>query len=108
AEMLRRCGFDGRVTVVDEERGSPYDRPNLSKDYLAGNAPEEWIPIRPADVYAEHGIEIVRARATSIDVSAKRIELEGLPAIGYEKLLIATGAEPVHLRGVPGADAPHV
>jgi NADPH-dependent 2,4-dienoyl-CoA reductase/sulfur reductase-like enzyme/nitrite reductase/ring-hydroxylating ferredoxin subunit len=107
AEMLRRCGFDGRVIVIDEEPGSPYDRPNLSKDYLAGNAPEEWMPIRPAEVYAEHAIEIVRARATSIDVSAKRIELEGRPAIGYEKLLIATGAEPVHLR-VPGADAPHV
>src|SRR5262245_28557823 len=58
AEMLRRCGFDGRLTLVDEEQESPYDRPNLSKDYLAGNAPEEWIPIRPADVYAQHGIEI--------------------------------------------------
>ena len=54
AEMLRRCGFRGDVTVVDEDAGSPYDRPNLSKDYLAGNAPEEWIPIRPAGFYDEH------------------------------------------------------
>ena len=107
AEMLRRCQFDGRLTVVDEEQGSPYDRPNLSKDYLAGNAPEEWIPIRPAHVYAEHGIEILRTRAISIDVTARRIELEGRPHLGYDKLLIATGADPVHLR-VPGSDAPHV
>jgi NADPH-dependent 2,4-dienoyl-CoA reductase/sulfur reductase-like enzyme/nitrite reductase/ring-hydroxylating ferredoxin subunit len=107
AEMLRRCGFDGRVTVVDEEQGSPYDRPNLSKDYLAGNAPEEWIPIRPANFYAEHAIDIVRARAVSLDVSAKRLEVDGHAPIAYDRLLIATGADPVHLR-VPGADAPNV
>src|SRR4051812_39862940 len=48
AEMLRRCGFGGSISVVDEDADAPYDRPNLSKDYLAGNAPEEWIPLRPA------------------------------------------------------------
>ncbi|HEV8148915.1 MAG TPA: Rieske 2Fe-2S domain-containing protein, partial [Gemmatimonadales bacterium] len=46
AEMLRRLGFDGRVLLIDPDPDSPYDRPNLSKDYLAGNAPEEWIPLR--------------------------------------------------------------
>ena len=64
AEMLRRVGYDGRITIVDEDNGSPYDRPNLSKDYLAGNAPEEWIPLRPDGFYAEHKIDIVRGRAT--------------------------------------------
>ena len=107
AEMLRRCGFDGRVTVVDEESGSPYDRPNLSKDYLAGNAPEEWIPLRPDGFYAEHRIDVVRARATRLDPAARRLEIEGREPIGYDALLLATGAEPVHL-DLPGGDAPHV
>jgi len=107
AEMLRRCGFEGRVTIVDEERDSPYDRPNLSKDYLAGNAPEEWIPLRPAEFYAEHRIDIVRARATRLDVKAHRVEVEGRDPIPYDALLLATGAEPIKL-GLPGEQAPHV
>jgi apoptosis-inducing factor 3 len=107
AEMLRRCGFEGRVTVVDEEADSPYDRPNLSKDYLAGNAPEEWIPLRPATFYAEHRVEIVRGRATRLDAQGRRLELEGRDPIPYDALLLATGAEPVKL-GLPGEQAPHV
>src|SRR6478752_38194 len=78
AEMLRRCGYDGRVTMIDADDDAPYDRPNLSKDYLAGNAPEEWIPLRPTGFYAEHGIEVVRRRVTKIDTAAKRIEIEGM------------------------------
>ncbi|MBW8768213.1 MAG: FAD-dependent oxidoreductase [Gemmatimonadetes bacterium] len=107
AEMLRRCGYEGRVTIVDEEPDSPYDRPNLSKDYLAGNAPEEWIPLRPADFAAEHRIEIVRARATRLDPKAHRLEVEGRDPIPYDALLLATGAEPIKL-GLPGEQAPHV
>ena len=107
AEMLRRCGFDGSVTIVDEEESSPYDRPNLSKDYLAGNAPEEWIPIRPPDFYAGHAIEVVRARATRIDVEGRALEVSGHAPIPFDALLLATGAEPIHLP-LPGADLPHV
>jgi NADPH-dependent 2,4-dienoyl-CoA reductase/sulfur reductase-like enzyme/nitrite reductase/ring-hydroxylating ferredoxin subunit len=107
AEMLRRCGFDGSVTIVDEEESSPYDRPNLSKDYLAGNAPEEWIPIRPPDFYAAHEIDVVRARATRLDVDGRVLELQGRPALPFDALLLATGAEPIHLP-LPGADLPHV
>ena len=107
AEMLRRCGYDGRVVIVDDDTGSPYDRPNLSKDYLAGNAPEEWIPLRPDGFYTEHRIEIVRGRAMRIDVAGKAIEIEGQAPVKYDKLLLATGAEPIRL-DIPGANAPHV
>ena len=107
AEMLRRCGYKGNVTIVDEERRSPYDRPNLSKDYLAGNAPPEWIPLRPDDFYQQHGITIVRARATRLDVAGKRLEVEGHDPIRYDALILATGADPIHL-GLPGEDDPRV
>jgi NADPH-dependent 2,4-dienoyl-CoA reductase/sulfur reductase-like enzyme len=106
-EMLRRCGYDGRITVVDNDAGSPYDRPNLSKDYLAGNAPEEWIPIRPEGFYEQHGVTLVRARASRLDLGAKKLEVEGHDAISYDALLLATGAEPIHLN-MPGGDLPHV
>ena len=103
AEMLRRSGYDGRVTVVDEDNGSPYDRPNLSKDYLAGNAPDEWIPLRPDDFYAEHRIDVVRGRATGIDTKNKTVKVEGREPLEYDALLLATGAEAVRL-DVPGAN----
>jgi NADPH-dependent 2,4-dienoyl-CoA reductase/sulfur reductase-like enzyme/nitrite reductase/ring-hydroxylating ferredoxin subunit len=107
AEMLRRCGFRGEVTVVDDDDGSPYDRPNLSKDYLAGNAPEEWIPIRPPGFYDEHRIEIVRARATKLDTAARIVQVEGRSPLAFDALILATGADPVRLT-TPGADQPHV
>ena len=107
AEMLRRCGYEGVVTMIDDDRGSPYDRPNLSKDYLAGNAPEEWIPLRPDGFQAEHRIEIVRAHATRIDVARKTVHVEGRDPLSYDALLLATGAEPIRL-DLPGADQPHV
>lgn len=107
AEMLRRCGFDGRITMIDAEPDSPYDRPNLSKDYLAGNAPEDWIPLRPPGFYSEHDITIVRGRATGLDVQARRVHVDGQTDVRYDALLLATGAEPIRLT-IPGGDAPHV
>jgi NADPH-dependent 2,4-dienoyl-CoA reductase/sulfur reductase-like enzyme/nitrite reductase/ring-hydroxylating ferredoxin subunit len=107
AEMLRRCGYEGRVTVVDVEPDSPYDRPNLSKDYLAGNAPEDWIPLRPPGFYDEHHIDIVRGRATRLDVAGKRLDVEGHEPVPFDALLLATGADPVHLQ-LRGDGQPHV
>ena len=107
AEMLRRCGYTGSVTMVDAEQKSPYDRPNLSKDYLAGNAPPEWIPLRPDGFYEEHGIAVVRARATRLDTARKSLELDGHEPIPYDALILATGADPIHL-GLPGEDNPRV
>ena len=107
AEMLRRCGFRGDVTIIDEDDGSPYDRPNLSKDYLAGNAPEEWIPIRPAGFYEQHRIRVVRAHATKLDLAGGVVQIAGGDPVSYDALILAMGAEPVRLT-IPGADLPHV
>jgi len=106
-EMLRRCGYAGRITVVDPDTAAPYDRPNLSKDYLAGNAPEEWIPIRPEGFYAQHRVDLVRGRVARIDVATRTVHVDGGNSLNYDALLLAPGAEPVHLE-TPGDDQPHV
>src|SRR5207245_8421370 len=108
AEMLRREGYSGSVTMLSADDAGPYDRPNLSKDYLAGNAPEEWIPLRSPDFYREQGIELkLGARAVAIDPKIREVRLaDGAPQ-RYGALLLATGAEPVHL-GIPGTALRHV
>ncbi len=107
AEMLRRQGYGGPVTLVDPEEEAPYDRPNLSKDFLAGEAPEEWIPLRPDGFYDEHGIERVRATAESLDTERREVRLSDGRTLSYGALLLATGARPRRL-DIPGADLPHV
>lgn len=108
AEMLRRLGYAGRITMLDAEQDSPYDRPNLSKDYLAGNAPEEWIPLRPAGFHAEHGIDLVHnAQVSALDLPKREVQLADGRAYGFDRLLLATGAEPVRL-SLPGGDRAHV
>jgi NADPH-dependent 2,4-dienoyl-CoA reductase/sulfur reductase-like enzyme/nitrite reductase/ring-hydroxylating ferredoxin subunit len=102
AETLRREGFSGRITMVDPDADAPYDRPNLSKDYLAGTASEDWIPLHPRSFYAELGIELLTSRhATAIDAKAKRVSLDDGTVQEFDRLLIATGAAPVTLK-VPG------
>jgi NADPH-dependent 2,4-dienoyl-CoA reductase/sulfur reductase-like enzyme len=105
--MLRRCGFDGTVTIVNDDADAPYDRPNLSKDFLAGGAPEEWIPLRPAGFHSEHRIDLVRGRATQVNVADKQLGIDGRPPLPYDALLLATGADPVRLT-IPGAELPQV
>jgi apoptosis-inducing factor 3 len=108
AEMLRREGYDGPITLVGADEFLPYDRPNLSKDYLAGTAPEEWIPLRPADFYREQNIEtLTKTPVVAIDPKNKQITLSSGRSLGYGALLLATGAEPVRLT-IPGNDLPHV
>jgi NADPH-dependent 2,4-dienoyl-CoA reductase/sulfur reductase-like enzyme/nitrite reductase/ring-hydroxylating ferredoxin subunit len=105
ADMLRREGYDGPVTLFSADDYPPCDRPNLSKDYLAGSAQEDWIPLKPPDYYAERKIELVlNARVTAIDAAQKRVQLEGGKFRGYGALLLATGADPVRLE-IPGSDA---
>ena len=108
AEMLRREGYLGEVTLISADESPPYDRPNLSKDYLAGTAPEEWIPLRSKEFYEENRIELrLGTAATAIDPGQHRIALGDGGSLGFAKLLIATGAEPIRL-DVPGATLPHV
>jgi apoptosis-inducing factor 3 len=108
AEMLRREGYDGPVTLIGADEFLPYDRPNLSKDYLAGTAPEEWIPLRSADFYREQKIEtFTNTSVSAIDTQRKRVTLSDGRSLAYGALLLATGAEPVRLE-IPGDDLPHV
>src|SRR6266446_7933849 len=93
AEMLRREGFAGSVTLISSDEAAPYDRPNCSKDYLAGNAPEEWMPLRPPEFYRDQSIELeLRAEATAIDTDARRVILADGRTFGFDRLLLATGA----------------
>ena len=108
AEMLRRQEYRGSIVMLSHEAAAPVDRPNLSKDYLAGSAPEDWLPLRPDDFYAEAKIDLrLNTEVTSIDTNARHVVTAGGETIPYDRLLLATGAEPVRLP-IPGADQPHV
>ena len=108
AQRLRREGYAGPITLVGADDSPPYDRPNISKDYLAGNAPEEWIPLHPRELYDERHIELrLGTRVTAIDPHRRTVTLDGGATLGWGALLLATGAEPVHL-DLPGGDLPHV
>jgi NADPH-dependent 2,4-dienoyl-CoA reductase/sulfur reductase-like enzyme/nitrite reductase/ring-hydroxylating ferredoxin subunit len=100
AEALRREGYEGELTLFDPDPDAPYDRPNLSKDYLAGSASEDWIPLHPGDFYADQNIEIVRnRRVVQLEPRQHRIRLDDGSAREYGALLLATGATPVRLPG---------
>ncbi|HXJ01524.1 MAG TPA: FAD-dependent oxidoreductase [Micropepsaceae bacterium] len=108
AEMLRRAQYQGNIVMLSNDDASPVDRPNLSKDYLAGTAPEDWIPLRPDSFYSENVIDLrLGATVTSLDLGARQVALADGSTVGYDRLLLATGAEPVRL-SIPGADQPHV
>ena len=105
AEMLRREGYQGRLTLLDGEADVPYDRTNLSKSFSPDD--EQYIALRPPGFYAQHGIDLVHGVVSSLDVSGRRVLLANGSAHAYEALLLATGAEPVQL-DIPGHDLPHV
>jgi len=108
ADMLRREGYDRPITMLSADDSAPPDRPNLSKDYLAGTAEEDWIPLKPDDFYRDNHIDLVlNARVTSLDPKQRRLRLDDGREYSYGGLLLATGAEPVRLN-VPGSDQPHV
>jgi len=108
AEMLRRQHFRGDIVMLSDDDASPVDRPNLSKDYLAGSAPEEWVPLRDDRYYTDQGIDLrLKTTVARVDASAREVVLEDGSKVAYDRLLLATGAEPVRL-SLPGMELPHV
>jgi NADPH-dependent 2,4-dienoyl-CoA reductase/sulfur reductase-like enzyme/nitrite reductase/ring-hydroxylating ferredoxin subunit len=96
AERLRERGYDGTLTMLSADTAPPCDRPNLSKDYLAGTAPEDWIPLRPEAYYRDHGIDLVLdCEVSAIDVGAHTVSRSDGTTHPFDALLLATGAEPV-------------
>ena len=108
AEMLRRQDYQGSIVMLSNDDAPPVDRPNLSKDYLAGSAPEDWLPLRPDDFYKDNQIELrLKTDVAAINPKDNTLSLAGGGTVPYDRLLLATGAEPVRLT-IPGADLPHV
>jgi NADPH-dependent 2,4-dienoyl-CoA reductase/sulfur reductase-like enzyme/nitrite reductase/ring-hydroxylating ferredoxin subunit len=108
AEMLRRQRFDGSIIMLSEDSAPPVDRPNLSKDYLAGTAPEEWVPLRDDAFYADQHIDLrLNCQVTALDARSREVSIANGERISYDRLLLATGAEPIRL-SLPGMELPHV
>ena len=104
AEALRDQGFDGDLVLIGEEPHRPYERPPLSKDYLAGKSGRDEVFVHPSQWYSEHRVDLrLGATATAIDRAAHEVRLADGGTVGYDKLLLATGASPRRLP-IPGAD----
>jgi 3-phenylpropionate/trans-cinnamate dioxygenase ferredoxin reductase component len=104
AETLRQEGFDGRVVLVGAEHERPYERPPLSKDYLRGEVGREKVYVHDEDFYAKNDIELSLGRSVvGVDTSRQELTLDDGERLHYDRLLLATGAEPRRLP-VPGAD----
>jgi NADPH-dependent 2,4-dienoyl-CoA reductase/sulfur reductase-like enzyme len=94
--------------MLSNDGAMPADRPNLSKDYLAGNAPEDWLPLRGEDYYRDAGIDLrLNSEVSAIDAKTRSVTLGNGDKLPFDRLLLATGAEPVRLQ-IPGADQSHV
>ncbi len=104
-DSLRREGFDGEIFLVTAENQPPYQRPPLSKDYLAGRSGLDRVLLRPEAFYAESSIELVTGSpVVSIDPGAHRVELKTGRTLDYDRLLLATGSRVRRLDGMPGSD----
>ena len=108
AEELRTQGFDGRVVLIGAEPERPYERPPLTKDYLRGESEREKAYVHPDGFYAQQEIELeTGVTVTAIEPGTSRVTLDDGRVLGYDKLLLATGAEPRRLQ-IPGADLDRV
>jgi 3-phenylpropionate/trans-cinnamate dioxygenase ferredoxin reductase subunit len=103
AEELRTQGFDGRIVLLGDERELPYERPPLTKDYLRAESPREKTLVHEAGFYEQHDIELQSGvEVTAIDPAARLVSVDGEAGPVYDRLLIATGAQPRALE-IPGA-----
>ena len=103
AEAIRETGFDGKVVLLGSEARPPYERPPLSKDYLRGEADEKPF-VFDDGFYAERDVELhTGTNVTAIDPETSTVSIDGSPEVSFDRLLIATGAEPRHL-ALPGAE----
>src|SRR5919108_2945321 len=103
AEALREEGFDGRIVLIGLEPEQPYERPPLSKDYLRGESPREKTRVHPAGFYRDGEIELrTESTVERIDTDAREVVADG-ERIGYDRLLLTTGAEPRRL-SFPGSE----
>ena len=108
AQTLREEGFRGNVVMITREDRAPYDRPNLSKDYLQGHAEPEWMPLRGEEFFNAHDIQLVSNReVTRVDARTRTIAFESGETMEYDALLVATGGAPVRLN-IPGADLKNI
>jgi apoptosis-inducing factor 3 len=106
ADRLRREGYAGRITMISADAAAPYDRPNLSKDFLMGTAPAEWMPLRTPEDYTDRKIDLIlNSRVQSLDLKQRSVQLEGGRKIDFDALLLATGADPVRLDIAAGGGA---
>ena len=108
AQTLREEGFDGRVVLLGEEDERPYERPELSKGFLLGKKAAEKLYVHDEDFYAGHDIELrTSTTVTALDPAAHEVVLDGGERLGFDRLLLATGASPRRIP-IPGADLPGV
>jgi NADPH-dependent 2,4-dienoyl-CoA reductase/sulfur reductase-like enzyme len=104
AETLRRVQYQGSIVMISDDPAAPVDRPNLSKDFLAGKAPQDWIPLRGEKFYSKNNIDLrLDTKVDRIDPRSREVVLSDGGTIPYERLLLATGAEPVRL-AIPGTE----
>ncbi|HTZ32767.1 MAG TPA: FAD-dependent oxidoreductase [Methylomirabilota bacterium] len=104
ADMLRRKGYAGPLAMISADDSAPYDRPNVSKDYIQQPIPDEWMNLRLPDFYKEQGIDLIlNSRVSSIDVRRKQLQLLDGKTREYDALLLATGADVIKL-AIPGAN----
>lgn len=99
ANELRRLGHSGSITMLSADADPPVDRPNLSKDFLAGAAPDEWLPLRSADWYRDQRVDLrLDTEVRAIDPEGCTVATTGGDTFSFDKLLIATGCEPRRLK----------
>jgi NADPH-dependent 2,4-dienoyl-CoA reductase/sulfur reductase-like enzyme/nitrite reductase/ring-hydroxylating ferredoxin subunit len=108
ANELRRLGYSGDITMLSADADPPCDRPNLSKDYLAGSAPEEWLWLRGDEWYSDNRIDLrLSTEVTRIEAGSRTVHCLSGENLSFDRLLLATGSEPHRLQA-PGFDSDRV